>query len=81
MKLYKKRSTEFGLRTLNNKLLAVLGDMYCFAWDVIKGECSTREEKREADEVALKRMAFSAMQADALIAEMEARGYGIPEVA
>jgi hypothetical protein len=69
------------LRTLRNKLLLVMGDLYCFAWDVLKAEYPTQDEKREADRIALERMATASMQADALIAEMEARGYGIPKMA
>jgi hypothetical protein len=63
----------YGLRTLRNKLLLVMGDFYCFAWDVLRAKYNTREEKLEGDKIALEGMAISSMQADAIIAEMGVR--------
>ena len=68
-KVYK----DFALKALRNKLLMLLGDIYCCVWDVTRAKYESREAKNEAHRIALNKVALASIQCERIIAEMEAR--------
>lgn len=64
---------DYAHQTLKRKLLDLMGDFYCEAWDLLKAVYPTRTERKEAHARALDRMAVISERCQAIIIEMEGR--------
>lgn len=64
---------DYAHQTLKRKLLDLMGDFYCEAWDLLKAEYPTRTIRKEAHARALDRMADISEKCQTIMVEMEGR--------